>query len=277
MQTARTLQIFLVSMSAPLLLLAAVLEERARAARESREQREQLTHLSRVAMLSDMSGGLAHELNQPLTAILSNAQAAQHLLANKKVDDAELGDILNDIIAADERAGEVIRRLRSLFRRGETEFLRLDTHALVREVLTLANGDLVTRGVQTVLQLEPALPAVQGDRVQLQQVMLNLVMNAAEAMVPGPERVLRVRTFASGTEVQVSFVDTGPGFGADMSEKLFEPFYTTKRLGLGLGLSISRSIVTAHGGRLWGAPNPRLGASFHLILPAAGTRPPPTA
>jgi two-component system sensor kinase FixL len=221
-------------------------------------------------MLGDMSGGLAHELNQPLTAILSNAQAAQHLLANKAASDAELGEILRDIIAADQRAGEVIRRLRALFRRGETAFERLDLNELVGEVLSVARGDLVTRGVQTVLQLQEAVPAVQGDRVQIQQVMLNLLMNASDAMArnASAERVLKVSSVAAGGHVHVSFADRGPGFAANMSEKLFEPFYTTKPQGLGLGLSISRSIVVAHGGRLWGAPNGGQGASFHLALPA---------
>jgi len=272
METARALQVFLVAASAPLLLLSVVLEERVRAALESSAQREQLTHLSRVAMLGDMSGGLAHELNQPLTAILSNAQAAQHLLANKATDDAELGEILRDIIAADQRAGEVIQRLRAMFRRGDTHFEPLDPNQLVREALKLAHGDLVTRGVDTALELQDGLPAVQGDRVQLEQVMLNLTMNAADAMargVPG-ERLLEVRSRAEDGEARLSFTDCGAGFKADQAEKLFEPFYTTKPQGLGLGLSISRSIVVAHGGRLWGAPNARRGATFHLVLPAAG-------
>ena len=273
-QVARTLQIFLIAVSVPLLLLSVVLEERARSSRELRAQREQLTHLSRVAMLSDMSGGLAHELNQPLTAILSNAQAAQHLLANRNVDEEELGEILRDIIAADQRAGDVIRRLRALFRRGETAFERLDPHALVREVMTLAHGDLVTRGIETAFELEAGLPAIEGDRVQLQQVMLNLVMNAADAMASRPERLLKVQTRADAHGVQVSFLDSGPGFSADIAEKLFEPFYTTKPQGLGLGLSISRSIVASHGGQLWGRSSGRAGAAFHILLPAAGQRTP---
>src|SRR5436190_4131864 len=192
-------------------------------------------------MLGDMTGGLAHELNQPLTAILSNAQAAQHLLANKKVDEEELGEILRDIIAADQRAGEVIRRLRTLFRRGKTEFERLDPHDVLRDVLGLVHGDLVTRGIDTELELQEGLPAVQGDRVQLQQVMLNLILNAAEAMAPvaSADRVLKVRTQAADGRVQFSFTDRGAGFAADLDEKLFEAFYTTKPQGLGLGLSIS--------------------------------------
>jgi signal transduction histidine kinase len=269
--TARAMQLFLISVSVPLLLLAVVLEERTRSAREAHEQRLQLTHLSRVAMLGEMSGGLAHELNQPLTAILSNAQAAQHFIANNKViDPEELSDILRDIIAADERAGEVIRRLRALFKRGETHFQRLDANELVREVLSLAHGDLATRGIEAVPQLAAGLPAIEGDRVQLEQVMLNLIMNAGEAMaaVPGEERSLTIRTMAAADGgVHLTFIDRGPGFAPDLYEKLFEPFYTTKPQGLGLGLSISRSIILAHGGRLWGSAVPGRGASFHIALP----------
>jgi len=268
--TARDMQLFLIAVSVPLLLLAVVLEERTRSTREAHEQRLQLTHLSRVAMLGEMSGGLAHELNQPLTAILSNAQAAQHFIANNKViDPEELSDILRDIIAADQRAGEVISRLRALFKRGETYAQRLDANELVREVLSLAHGDLATRSIETVAQLAPALPAIHGDRIQLEQVMLNLIMNASEAMATSAAEVRRltVRTAAVDGRVYVSFVDQGPGFEPGQHEKLFEPYYTTKPQGLGLGLSISRSIILAHHGRLWGVGTPGRGATFHIALP----------
>jgi signal transduction histidine kinase len=270
-ETARDLQLFLIAASVPLLLLAVVLEERERSLREAQEQRLQLTHLSRVALLGEMSGGLAHELNQPLTAILSNAQAAQAFIANKTIDDAELLEILHDIIAAEQRAGEVIRRLRALFKRGETHFQRLDVNQLVREVMSLAHGDLATRSIASSLQLAPGLPEVEGDRIQLQQVMLNLIMNASEAMgaVPPETRELTVRSIAAGGRVHLTFTDRGPGFGTELYETLFEPFYTTKPLGLGLGLSISRSIVAAHHGRLWGVGTPGRGATFHITLPAA--------
>ena len=269
--TARDLQLFLIAASVPLLLLSVVLDERARAGRDAQEQRLQLTHLSRVALLGEMSGGLAHELNQPLTAILSNAQAAQQFIANKTIDDDELQDILRDIIAADERAGAVIQRLRALFKRGETQVQRLDANELVREVMSLAQGDLATRSVETVLQLAPALPAIDGDRIQLQQVMLNLIMNASESMgaCEPAERRLQIRTAPTRNYVHLSFSDRGPGFPPEQHDRLFEPFFTTKAQGLGLGLSISRSIVTAHGGRLWGRSTEGRGATFYLSLPAA--------
>ena len=263
------MQLFLIAVSVPLLLLAVVLEERARAAREAHEQRLQLAHLSRVAMLGEMSGGLAHELNQPLTAILSNAQAAQHFIANNKtIDPEELSDILRDIIAADLRAGEVIRRLRALFKRGDTHMQRLDANEVVREVFALAHGDLATRGVETAVRLSIELPVIEGDRIQLQQVMLNLILNAAEAMAAteSGQRRLTVRTTATPKHVYLTFADSGPGFAAERKEKLFEPFYTTKPQGLGLGLSISRSIVQAHKGRLLCRSMLGRGAAFSIVL-----------
>jgi two-component system sensor kinase FixL len=268
--TARDLQFFLIAVSVPLLLLAVVLEENSRAALEANEQRLQLTHLSRVAMLGELSGGIAHELNQPLTAILSNAQAAQHFIAAKgELDKVELAEILKDIITADQRAGAVIQRLRALFKKGEAQLQPLDPNELVREVLGIAQGDLITRAIEVQTDLAARLPLIEGDRVQLEQVMLNLVMNACDAMSAGgaDARRLRIRTRARDGQVKISFVDLGLGFRAEDYEKLFQPFYTTKAQGLGLGLSISRSIVTAHAGRLWGASKPGQGATFTMALP----------
>jgi len=269
-QTARDMQLFLTVVSVPMLLLAVVLEERSRVAHLASEQRLQLTHLSRVAMLGQLAGGIAHELNQPLTVILSNAQAAQRFIASRNVDPDELADILRDIISADQRAGEVIRRLRPLFRRDEAQFEPLDANEVVQEVLGIVRGDLVMRGVEVVTQLAAALPQLEGDRVELQQVMLNLVLNACEAMSAGAgeDRRLTIRTRADEGGVQVSFADRGHGFAAEHYDRLFQPFFTTKAQGLGLGLSISRSIVTAHGGRLWGSSTRGEGASFHIFLPA---------
>jgi len=272
-ETAREMQLFLSAVAVPMLLLAVVLHDRARVELDAREQRLQLTHLSRVAMLGELSGGIAHELNQPLTAILSNAQAAQHLIANKSADPEILVEILRDIIAADQRAGEVIRRLRTLFKRGETQFQPLDVNELVHEVLGIVHGDLVTRSVEIVPELAATLTRIHGDRVELEQVMLNLVINACDAMagIAPEQRRLTVRTRKVDVEdgaVQISFSDCGPGFTPDQYAKLFEPFYTTKPRGLGMGLSISRAIIRAHHGRLWGSSTPGKGASFHIVLPA---------
>jgi signal transduction histidine kinase len=274
-EVARDMQIFLTAVAVPLLLLAVALEERGRAQREATEQRKQLAHLSRVAMLGELSGGIAHELNQPLTAILSNAQAAQHFIANKSADQEVLVEILRDIITADQRAGEVIRRLRALFKRGETQFELLEPNDLVREVLGIIHGDLVLRAIEPVTELTEGLERVKGDRVELQQVVLNLVVNACDAMaVIAPEaRRLAIRTrVLEKTWVQISVIDSGPGFAAEQYERLFEPFYTTKPQGLGLGLSISRAIIRAHGGRLWGAAERGRGASFHIALPSLAAK-----
>jgi signal transduction histidine kinase len=276
-ETALEMQLFLSAVAVPMLLLAVVLDERGRVELDAREQRMQLTHLSRVAMLGELSGGIAHELNQPLTAILSNAQAAQHLIANKSADPEILVEILRDIIAADQRAGEVIRRLRTLFKRGETQFQRLDANELVDEVLGIVHGDLMTRSVEVVPEFASALLMVHGDRVELEQVMLNLVINACDAMagIAPEQRRLTIRTRSIEVEdgaVQISFGDCGTGFTPEQYAKLFEPFYTTKPRGLGLGLSISRAIIRAHHGRLWGSSIPGKGASFHMVLPALSTR-----
>jgi signal transduction histidine kinase len=268
-ETALEMQLFLSAAAVPLLLLAAVLDERARAESEAVEQRRQLTHLSRVALLGELSGGIAHELNQPLTAILSNAQAAQAYLANKSAEPALLTEILQDIILADQRAGDVIHRLRALFKRGETGLETLDANVLVHETLSLTQGDLATRGVEVRLLLAPQLPEVRGDRVQLEQVLLNLVVNGAEAMAgcARKDRRLEVRTLSTAGRVHISVTDHGVGLPAPAA-KLFEPFFTTKPKGLGLGLSISRSIIVAHGGRLWASNRREGGAAFLITLPA---------
>jgi signal transduction histidine kinase len=264
--TARDMQLFLIAASVPLLLLAVALSEHTRVEGESRAQ---LTHLSRVATLGELSGGIAHELNQPLTAILSNAQAAQHFLANNTASPELLGEILQDIVLADRRAGDVIERLRAMFRREEVHVESLDMNALVREVITLTHGDLTTRGVQVELRLDAKLPAVRGDRVQLQQVLMNLLINGAEAMAESPQkdRVITIRTLTTGNKVHVNVVDRGPGFTVAPA-KLFEAFYTTKPKGLGLGLSISRSIIVAHGGLMWASTRPGGGAALLITLPA---------
>jgi C4-dicarboxylate-specific signal transduction histidine kinase len=262
---------FLIMLAAMTYELCRDIVASARIEREAREQRVQLTHLSRVAMLGELSGGIAHELNQPLTAILSNAQAAQHLLANRTGTPEMLAEILQDIVAADQRAGEVIRRLRALFRRGETQFGAVEVNTLAGEVLDIMRSDLITRGIAVERDFAPALPPVNGDRIELQQVLLNLVVNACEAMSAADTRRLIVRTRRAHGAVEVSIADSGPGFTAAQYEQMFEPFYTTKPQGLGLGLSISRAIVLAHGGQLWADTRPD-GATFSIRLPALSGR-----
>jgi C4-dicarboxylate-specific signal transduction histidine kinase len=245
--------------------------ERKQAELEIARQRDELTHLSRVNMLGELAGSLAHELNQPLTAILSNAQAAQRFLAHDQPDLNEVRDILVDIVAEDKRAGEVIRRLRPLLKKGEVQRLPLNVNEVVLEALELVRGDLVNHGVAAQTELAPDLPVLHGDRVQLQQVLLNLVMNACDAMAGAArdDRQITIRTDLAGDGlVRVSVVDSGPGIAPDKLEQVFEPFYTTKPHGMGLGLAVCRTIIMAHGGKLWAANNPGRGASFHFALPA---------
>jgi PAS domain S-box-containing protein len=234
------------------------------------EQRAELTHLSRVAVLGELTGALAHELNQPLTAILSNAQAAQRFLSQRPDCLSEVHEILNDIVAEDKRAGEVIRRLRALLRKGETQLQPLDINEVINDVLELARADCVSREVSLHCELAPTLPLVLGDRVQLQQVLLNLVVNACDAMsdCDPPDRRISVTTATDKDgSVRITISDCGHGIPVEQMERLFEPFYTTKAQGLGLGLTICRSIVAAHGGKLWAENSPGGGAKFCMSLP----------
>ena len=277
-QNARGVQMFLTAVSVPLLMLAAVLAERSRMEREAREQLKQITHLSRVAMLGGLSGALAHELNQPLTAILSNAQAAQHLLAAGKLNVKELSEILSDIVTADGRARDVISKLRALFQKGDVHIEMLDANEVVEDLLEIGKSDFIAREVTVVADLQPGLPLLHCDRVQLQQVLLNLAVNACEAMAAMPgRRVMTIRTRgAEEGSVQISVIDRGGGLSDEARDQLFQPFYTTKPQGLGLGLYISRSIIAAHGGRLWAASTPGRGTAFHVVLlsvPAAADAP----
>lgn len=246
--------------------------ERKRAEQEIAQQRKQLTHLSRVTMLGELAGSLAHELNQPLTAILCNAQAAQRLFAQDPPDLNEVQEILADIVAEDKRAGEVIRRLRLLLKTGEVQRQPLQVNESVEEVLKLARSDFVNNNIAAQTELAASLPLIEGDRVQLQQVLLNLVMNASDAMVAAgrDRRQLTIHTLqAEDGCVEISVADCGPGLASDKLEEVFQPFYTTKPHGMGLGLTVCRTIVAAHGGRLWATNNPAGGATFHVSLPMA--------
>lgn len=246
------------------------ISERKRAEDETARQRAQLEHLSRVATLSELSGALAHELNQPLAIVMSNAEAAQRLLDRPAPDLAEIGAILRDIVDADERAGEVIRRLRSLLQRGAPDRQPLAINGVVEGVLRLMRADLLRRGVAVQPSLAHELPPVSVDRVPIEQVLINVIGNACDAMagnVPG-ERTLGVATCALADAVEVRISDNGTGLPAD-AQRVFEPFYTTKPQGLGLGLAISRSIVDAHGGRLCAEPNAGRGTTLRIALPLA--------
>ncbi|HSB69882.1 MAG TPA: ATP-binding protein [Candidatus Methylomirabilis sp.] len=232
--------------------------------------RRELAHMSRVSMMGELTASLAHELNQPLTAIVSNASAGERFLAAPAPPLGELAEILADVAADAKRAGEVIHRLRSLLKKDITRFLPLDVNALIQEVVALTQTDALIRHHPIVLVLAPALPPVRGDRVQLQQVLLNLVLNGMEAMeAQAPAaRQLRIQTRPAGPAVRVGVQDRGPGIPPDKLETVFDAFFTTKALGMGMGLAISRSIVEAHAGRIWAENNPEQGATFWFSLPA---------
>ena len=237
-------------------------------------QRNELAHLARVATLGELSGSLAHELTQPLTAILSNAQAAQGFLADGRSGIEELRGILDDIVSEVRRAGEVIRRLRTLFRKGEVQREAISLNELAADVLKLMNSQLVNHDVRVHVELAEGLPLVDADRVQIQQVLINLILNAIDAMEETPigDRRLTVSTMVrADNDVEVRVSDTGCGFPRGQSERLFEPFHTTKSQGIGLGLAVSRTIVAAHSGRLWAGNNSDSGACFYMTMPPMGT------
>jgi two-component system sensor kinase FixL len=242
-----------------LFVLASILDisARKRTERELAVQRDELAHLSRVVMLAELSGSLAHELNQPMTAVLSNAQAALRFLAHSPPNLDEVRESLASIVENDKRAGEVIRRLRAMLRKEPAEHKRLDIN---------------DRNVDMVLELAPMLPSVEGDRVQLQQVLLNLVMNAADAMQDiAKGREIKMETLLTDTgDVQVSVVDAGCGIPASDLELVFSPFVTSKAGGMGLGLAVCTSIIQTHRGRIWATNNASRGATLQFSLPAIG-------
>jgi len=260
--------------------IAVDISARKRTEEELAQHRTELSHLSRVATMSELSSSLAHELNQPLAIILTNAQAAQRLLAQNPPDVAETREILADIVNEDYRAGEVIRRLRAHLKPGQTQRRPLSVNEIIEEVLRIGRSDLIGRGVTVHTALAESAPQVLGDRIQLQQVLLNLILNASDAMAGNPpaQRHLTIATAHRDGWVRISVSDNGCGLPAE-PERIFQPFYTTKKDGLGLGLPICRSIATAHQGRLWAESNelaesspasPRAGkgTTLHLELPA---------
>jgi C4-dicarboxylate-specific signal transduction histidine kinase len=249
------------------------ISERRQNERRAATQRDEIAHLSRVAMLGELSGSLAHELNQPLAAILSNAQAAQRLLAREQPQIQAVTEILADIVASDRRAGAVIERLRSMLRKEDVKHATLDLNHVAEESLLLMHSDLLDRRVSVDTSLAPNLPPVSGDRVQLQQVMLNLLINGCDAVaVRGREAQLYVRSrLTERGRVAIAISDNGDGIAPQDIERIFEPFVTGKSHGIGLGLAICRSIIEAHGGRLWARNNASRGATLEFELPAEPT------
>jgi PAS domain S-box-containing protein len=250
------------------------LTERKRSEAKAREVQMELAHANRIATMGQLTASIAHEVNQPIAAARNNAAAALRFLSGNPPDMEEVHEALGCIIKNTDRAGDIVDRIRAHVRKAPPQNVRFEINDVISELITLARSELVKKGVTTRLRLWKGLAPVQGDRVQIQQVVLNLILNAVEAMssVDDAPRELSISTEPSGPdEVLVAVRDSGPGIDPERLERVFDSFYTTKSNGMGLGLSICRSIVDAHGGRLWAAANEPRGAVFQFTLPAANT------
>ena len=238
---------------------------------EVRQHREELAHVTRVAMMGELTTSLAHEISQPLTAILSNAEAAQRFLSHASPDISEVRQILEDIIRDDRRANDVVRKVRALVKKEKLRDEPLDLNEVILAVIDLIRADSLLQGLSIVTDLSPRLAVIRGDGIQLQQVILNLILNGASAMrnSPSGQRKIIVRTAMLDSRTVKTFVtDFGTGIDENHIDRLFEPFYTTKPEGLGMGLSISQTIIKAHGGTMEAKNNREGGATFAFSLPA---------
>jgi two-component system sensor kinase FixL len=247
------------------------LTERKAQTREAEGLRARLTHVGRLGTLGEMVSGIAHEVNQPLTAIANYASACRRLVRSGRIDGEELAETLEKIGAQAERAGQVIRGLRALVRRRDEQREPLDLNRLIRDVIKLVDFEVRQAGYQIDLELEEPLPPTLGDAVQIQQVVLNLIRNGLDAMLEQArgDRI-RIETGLHDGRVEIRVTDSGPGLAPQAQQRLFEPFFTTKALGIGLGLSICKSIITAHRGELIGENDPAGGARFRVRLPKVG-------
>ncbi len=244
--------------------------KRKQAEQEAHRLREEYVHIARVAAMGELTASLSHELKQPLAAIRSNAQAAQRFLAQEKPDLGELSEILVDIVNDNRRADDIITKLRTLMQKGDLKLVDLSMNDLIREISLLIDHYAPMKDCSLEFELDDGIDLIQGDRVQLQQVAFNLVLNASEALmtVPPDCREIVIRTIQTDPRfVTVAIRDSGPGIDAQLAERLFRPFYTNKPEGLGVGLSISRSIIESLGGKLWAENNPERGATFYFTVP----------
>jgi PAS domain S-box-containing protein len=242
--------------------------------RRYREVQTELEHANRVATMGQLTASIAHEVSQPIGATVFSAQAALRWLGAQPPDMEEVRQALGRIVRDGHRAGDVIGRIRALVKKAPPRKDDLEINKAILEVIALTRGEMVKNGVLVQTQFAEGLPIIQGDRVQLQQVILNLIINAVDAMSGMTEglRELRIKTAETDSNcVLVAVCDSGPGLSGASLERLFEAFYTTKPNGLGMGLSIARSIIEAHGGRLWVTANVPQGAVFQFILPAHAT------
>jgi signal transduction histidine kinase len=256
-------------------LISALLYERRRrhlAEVQSRQRMVELAHVNRFSTAGELTASIAHEINQPLGAILTNAETADAILKSPTPDIAELRDIVKDILQDDRRAGEVIRRMRSLLKKAPFELKNLDFNDIVRDTVEFLSSLAVGRKIELVSVIAPdALPTI-GDRTQLQQVILNIVVNGIDAMndTPNQDRILSIRTSRVENFAELSVSDRGPGIPEDKLKEVFEPFFTSKAEGMGMGLSIARTIIEAHRGLIWAKNRDHGGATFWIRLPLSG-------
>ena len=239
---------------------------------ELHKHRSTLGHNQRIFALGQLSAALAHELNQPLGAILRNAEAGELFLRQDPPDLRELREIFVDIQRDDQRAAAVIDRMRALLRHGELRFEVIALPELIGQVASLLNAEMQARYAALRITVPPTLPEVRGDRVHLQQVLVNLLLNSLDGLDARPNGVRQIEIGAAQAEgglVELAVKDTGIGIEPDRLSDLFEPFVTTKSQGTGIGLAISQTIVEAHGGRIWAENNPNGGACFRFTLPVA--------
>jgi C4-dicarboxylate-specific signal transduction histidine kinase len=250
--------------------LRAEMLERQRAEEALQKSQAELAHITRVMTLGELMASLAHEVNQPLAAVLTNAQACLRWLALDPPRPDEARAAVERIVRDSNRASEVIQRIRALVKKTTPQMVALDINEVIREAISLERREMLTRQVSLRTELASALPTVLGDRIQLQQVVINLVMNAAEAMAPVTDRPrdMLIRSHQEdANEVLVAVTDSGLGIDSANVDRLFNAFFTTKPTGMGMGLSICRSIIVAHGGKLWVSPNADHGATFQFTLP----------
>jgi signal transduction histidine kinase len=240
---------------------------------QSRQRMAELAHVNRFSTAGELTASIAHEINQPLGAILTNTETAQAILKSPKPDLAELGEILDDILRDDLRANEVIRRMRSLLKKAPFEQKQFDLNEVVRETVRFFSALAVSRKFEMANVITPTALPVLADRIQLQQVILNLVMNGIDAMrdTPSENRIISIRTSRVENFAELSVSDRGPGISGDKLKEIFEPFFTSKAEGMGMGLSIARTIVEAHNGRIWAENQIGGGAVFRVSLPLASS------
>jgi C4-dicarboxylate-specific signal transduction histidine kinase len=243
--------------------------ERKRAEDAMRQAQAELAHVTRVTTLGELTASIAHEVNQPLAAIVTNGEACVRFLNRDEPDLNEVRGAVVGMIDDSRRAGEVIQHVRALGRKSDLQMADLDINGLIEEVILLVHREVHGHGVSLRRELSPVLTPVLGDRVQLQQVIINLVMNGMEAMaaVADRPRDLLIRSRQEADQVLVAVKDSGVGIAPENVDQLFSSFFTTKSNGMGMGLTISRTIIEAHGGRLWATPNVPQGAVFQFSLP----------